>query len=345
MAGQAPYYDANGVLHPGTPDPEGQAPDLWAVAGATQADRAAAAAAPQWTTNPTPPAYTPPTATTPAPGGPLSAYQQDAVAYLQALLEDYGLGSMATWAYEQVVAGNSPEMVMQLLRERPEYRQRFHVIFERQKRGLSAISPAEVIAYERQARQLMMRSGLPPGFYDSTDDFNAFLIGDVSLAELNDRIEGARVAIYQTDPTVRDEMVNLYGEGGLMAHWLDPAKALPVLQKRRAAAESSAAGVRSGFGRLSRDEAERMYDLDIDQREAEQGFATLVSSRELFSSLPGENTDEIDRRAQLGAAFGGDALARERIERRAAARKAVFGGGGGYAESKTGFGGLGSAQS
>jgi hypothetical protein len=44
----------------------------------------------------------------------------------------------------------------------------------------------------------------------------------------------------------------------------------------------------------------------------------------------------------LSAAFGGDARARERLERRGEARAAMGKGGGGFVSDREGFGGLGS---
>ena len=296
-----------------------------------------------------PAGWTPPP-TLPVSGGGNDA-QKDGFAYLQSVLADYGLEELSGWAWDQIVAGNSPTMVMQELRKQPAYQRRFRVIFERQKLGLAPMSPSEVIAYEKSAHQMLRAAGLPPGFYDSREDFEAFMIGDVSLAELSDRVEQARVWAYQTDAVTRAEMDRLYAGSSSMlspeyatAYFLDPQKALPLIMRQVVAARTSGSAVRSGFGNLSRSEAEWLADLGIDPNQATSGFGELVSGRELFSSLPGEAGDTIGRQDQLDAAFGGDRIAQERIDRQARARRAVFGGGGGYAQSQEGFAGLGSAS-
>ena len=278
----------------------------------------------------------------------LDPEQQDAVAYLNELLSQYGLGELSGWAYDQVVAGNSPAMVRQLLWEQPAFKKRFKVIFDRRTAGLPAISVDEVLDYERKARQLFQAAGLPPGFYDSPDDFYQFLVNDVSLSELNSRVEIARDFVYRSDPTVRAEMQRLYGlsEGQEIAYVLDRTRALPIIQSQFLAAQNAGVARRSGYGQLTLTEAERLSALGIDPSRAEQGFGALVASRQLFGALPGmENSeDAITRDEQLGAAFGGDAAARERLERRSESRVAAFKGGGGFVADREGFAGLGSSN-
>ena len=275
--------------------------------------------------------------------------QQDAVAYLRELLRGYGLEELADWAYQQVVDGNSPTMIRQLLWEQPAFKRRFKVIFDRRDKGLPAISVDEVLDYERKARQLFQSAGLPPGFYDSPDDFYSFLVNDVSLSELNSRVELARDYIYSTDQIARSEALRLYGlsEGQEIAYVLDRNRALPLIQSQFNAARNSAAAVRAGFGQLTRTEAEQLAAEGVDPNAAVSGFGQLVQSRELFAPLPGQETaeDAITREEQLAAAFGGNAEDQARISRRAERRTAAFGQGGGFASDREGFGGLGSASS
>lgn len=278
----------------------------------------------------------------------LSIEQDDALGYLRELLRSYGLEELTDWAYEQVVKGNSPTVIRQLLWEQPAFRRRFKVIFDRQDKGLPAISPAEVLDYERRARQLFQEAGLPPGFYDNPDDFYSFLANDVSLSELNGRIELARSSLYSADQTQRSEMKRLYGltEGQEISYLLDPSRALPLLQLQFNAARTSATATKSGYGNLSLAEAESLSRAGVSDEQAQSGFGNLVRGRQLFNPLPGyESTeDAISRDEQLTGAFLGNALAEERIRRRAEARVAAFGGGGGFVSDREGFAGLGSTN-
>lgn len=279
----------------------------------------------------------------------LTDQQDDAYGYLQELLRSYGLEDLSDWAYEQVIQGNSPTVIRQMLWEQPAFKKRFKVIFDRRDKGLPAVSPNEVLEYERRARQLFQEAGLPPGFYDSPDDFYSFILNDVSISELNGRVELARTSIYSADPAQRAEMQRLYGlsEGQEIAYVLDSKRALPLLQLQFNAARTSGAAVRSGYGQLDLTEAESLAKTGLTDQGAQEGFGRLVGGRQLFGALPGLESaeDTITRAEQLSGTFTGDALAAERIRRRAEARVAAFGGGGGFVAGREGFAGLGSSNS
>ena len=278
----------------------------------------------------------------------LDPESQDAVAYLTTLLRDYGLEELGGWAYEQVTSGNSPTMIRQLLWEQPAFKKRFKVIFDRRDRGLPAVSVDEVLDYERKARQLFQAAGLPPGFYDSPDDFYSFLVNDVSLSELNSRVEIARDYVYSAASEDKAEMRRLYGltEGEEVAFVLDRTRALPLIQSRFTSARTAGAALRSGYGQLTTAEAERLTQLGVDPARAAQGFGALVQSKELFTPLPGQEgaEDAITREEQLSGAFGGDESARQKIARRGELRAAAGKVGGGFVADREGFAGLGSAN-
>lgn len=278
----------------------------------------------------------------------LNPDQQDAVSYLTELLRDYGLEELGPWAYEQVTSGNSPTMIRQLLWEQPAFKKRFKVIFDRRDRGLPAVSVDEVLDYERKARQIFQSAGLPSGFYDSPDDFYNFLVNDVSLSELNSRVEMARDYAFSSDATTRNELRRIYGvsDGQLTAFFLDNKRALPLIQSQWLAAQNAGASLRSGYGELTQPEAERLAALGVDPSKAAQGFGALVQSKELFTPLPGQEAAEtpITREDQLSGAFGGDEAARQKIARRGEQRAAMGKTGGGFVSDREGFRGLGTSN-
>lgn len=278
----------------------------------------------------------------------LNPDQQDAVSYLTELLRDYGLEELGPWAYEQVTSGNSPTMIRQLLWEQPAFKKRFKVIFDRRDKGLPAVSVDEVLDYERKARQIFQSAGLPSGFYDSPDDFYNFLVNDVSLSELNSRVEMARDYAFSSDATTRNELRRIYGvsDGQLTAFFLDNKRALPLIQSQWLAAQNAGASLRSGYGELTQPEAERLAALGVDPSKAAQGFGALVQSKELFTPLPGQEAAEtpITREDQLSGAFGGDEAARQKIARRGEQRAAMGKTGGGFVSDREGFAGLGTSK-
>ncbi len=284
----------------------------------------------------------------------LTIEQESGLSYIQDTLREYGFSEqeandLTEWAKGEIVNGSSPILIRQRLWEQPAFKRRFKVIFDRRDKGLPAISPSEVLEYERRARQLFQEAGLPPGFYDSPDDFYNFLVNDVSISELNGRVEIARTMLYSVSQEDRLEMKRLYGftEGQEIAYVLDNKRALPLLQNQFNAARTSGAALRSGYGQLFRDEAERLAIAGVSAEAAAQGFGALVSSKELFNALPGleASEDTITRAEQLAGTFTGDAVAAGKIRRRAEMRVAAFQGGGGFVADREGFAGLGSSNS
>jgi hypothetical protein len=287
------------------------------------------------------PPQQPPPVEQPVPPQQPNLTQPDALAYIRELLESYGLGSLADWAWEQIVAGASEAEVIQRLRERPEYQARFPGMAERRARGLPAISEAEYIAYERQAIQMFRAAGLPEGFYDSPDDFARLIGQDVSVAELSQRVQLYEQAVYREPPEVLAEAERFgLDTGDLVAAMIDPDRALPLLQKKVDAAQRSAAAQIAGFGSLTENEATRVVELGVSQEQAAQGFSGLAAQAELFRPLSA-GEQEIGRDTQIEAAFGQNAEAQNEIERRRRRRQAVFEAGGGFAPGQQGYAGLG----
>lgn len=303
------------------------------------------------------PAATAPLAAPAAPGFPpapgLAPGQQDAFDALRSTLHLYRLDDpeMVAWVRQQIIDGTGQSSIMLALydpqtvpgqlvdRMYPEIRGRRDAM-------LAPISIQDAVGYRDNAIQLMRAAGLPGEFYDKPDDLARFQIHDVSLVELKSRIDEASLASTQAPPETRTQLESLYGidSGHLTAYYLDPDKALPVLQKQFAAATLSGTGVRSGYGALDQGQAERLATLGVTADQAASGFGQLVQSRELFGALPGEaGVGAVSRDQQLAAAFGGDVAAQERLRRTAAARKAMFGEGGGFAAGQKGLAGLGSA--
>jgi hypothetical protein len=114
--------------------------------------------------------------------------QKDAYADLVNILGDYGLASLAPWAWNEILQGASETQVLLDMRDTPEFKTAFPEIELRKQAGLPAISPGEIVNYRNLATQYMRAAGLPAGFWDSNSDFTNLIASDVSLNELQQRI-------------------------------------------------------------------------------------------------------------------------------------------------------------
>lgn len=286
------------------------------------------------------PSSTSTTSTSTTTSSGTSVADSSAKAIIDGALSQYGLSSLSSWAWQKWQAGESVDQIMLELRSTPEYKTRFPAMETLSQSG-HAISEAEYINLEQTYIQLGRQYGLPSGFYDQPSDFTALIAGEVSPVEYQQRLQDYQAVAYDVDPTIRDELKRLYGidAGHLAAYFIDPAKALPVLQRTFVATQAASAAERSGFGELSLSQAESLSGVDASQ--FAEGFGNLLHNQQLFQALPGEAGQAISTEGQLGAQFLGDAATQQQIEGVAAKRKAVFSDGGGFSQSQTGYAGVG----
>ena len=269
-------------------------------------------------------------------------------AILNQFLEQFGLGSLAAWAWGEYTNAGGGDLGMQTVQAqivtRPEFKTRFPAYDTLVKQG-RAMSPAQMLDYENQARAIFHSAGLPTGFYDTPDDFAKFMTNDVSPTELQNRVQIAQTAALTAPEEVRTQHKSLYGidHGQLTSYFIDPAKALPILQQQYTAAQIAAEGVTTGFGQLNQGQAEHLAQIGVTDQQAQQGFGDLGKQAGLFQQqVRGE--DVIDPNVQLAAEFDQNQGARLRIQQRQQARTADFQGRSGFNVGQQGVTGLGSNQ-
>ena len=258
------------------------------------------------------------------------------------LLETLGLPAsllpkLSTWIKD----GLSDLEVYQNLRETEAYKVRFKGLIDRVANGYNAMSEAEFLTYETQARELARMAGMSQASIDRY--IHGAVANNVSNMELEKRIMDGYAAVEASSFEARKELERLYGvgSGDLLEFWLDPQNALDDISRRWMASQLSGSAVRTGFGGLTQHQAERVARLGVSQQEADQGFAGLAQSQELMTGLVGSGEEEITADEQIEAVFGNDAKANEKIQRRRDQRKAQFEGGGGALANQSGVVGLG----
>jgi hypothetical protein len=264
--------------------------------------------------------------------------RQDARTTIRQVLETYGLGELAEFAYNEIIVKetvniNNPDAIIFALREQPAYQTRFAGNAARLRAGLPELDPASYIQLETQYRDTLRSNGLPLGFYDQTDDFQAFIENDVSPAELNERVQQGYRAVSDADPEVKRQMQQLYAvsEGELVAYFLDPQRTAPILTRQARAAQIAARGREQAGIQLTGQFAEDLARRGITAGEAEQGFAEIGALGELRQAFAGEQ--DITEEQLVGAQFGIDVAAQEELKRRQRGRVAAFQGGSSFART------------
>ena len=263
--------------------------------------------------------------------------RKDAKNTIRAVLATYGLGDLSDYLYGVYARGEvdiqNPDALIFSLREQDAYKKRFTANAARAKKGLAELDPSSYLALENDYRRLLQSNGLPPGFYDQTEDFTALLEGDVSVQELQSRVQQGFRAVQDADPEVKRQMQELYGvnEAGLAAYFLDPDRGVVALKRQAEAAKIAARAKEQGRIQLGAATAEEIAARGITAQEAEAGFTALGLQEGLYTEMFGEQA--LTQQQKVGAALGYDVEAQRQLAERRGTRKAAFQGGGGFAKT------------
>jgi hypothetical protein len=270
--------------------------------------------------------------------------QQSAEAIINDLLASYGLESLSKFIVDEMKKGDitNTSALVQMIRKRPEYAARFPGVAKRAAAGFNAISEQEYIDLEQSYRRTLRAAGLPAGFYDNQDDFANLIGGDVSVAEVGQRIQQGYQAVAQANPQVINEMRRLYGvdDSALAAYFLDPERATPILLRQAQAAQIAGQATIQAGREISAAQAEELAVAGVSEEQARQGFQTIGQAGELFVALPGTTEQAITEQEQIAGVFGTQAAAQQRLRQRQRERQAIFEAGGRFAGQGTTVTGL-----
>ncbi len=247
-----------------------------------------------------------------------------AKAILRNVLASYGLESLYEYAYslyaKNEIDVNDGDSLIFALKEQEAYKKRFAANERRKSLGFKELSPATYLALEKSYKDTMAANGLPRGFYDSQDDFEKLIGGDVSVAELNNRLKDAYAVVRDASADVKNKMAEMYGvtDGDLLAYVIDPERARDLMApdyKRQAQAALIAESAQrlSGLS-FNKDISEQFVRQGVTQAEAEAAFTTVGQMGELRRGGLGEQQITDLQFAQ--AALGTDAEAKRLVEER-----------------------------
>ena len=211
------------------------------------------------------------------------ASRQSAYDLLYQQFNQFGLGALVEPLKNLVLENVSPAEFTIRLRETDAYKKRFAANAARIGKGLRALSEAEYIGLEDQYQNVMRQYGLPASYYTRGDmgrqeGFEKFIGGDVSAAELEDRIQTAQTRVINAAPEIAASLRSFYPDitnGDILAYALDPEKAITDIRRKVTAAEIGAgaamAGLTAGVAR-----AEELGRYGVTGEQARQGFRAVA---------------------------------------------------------------------
>lgn len=268
----------------------------------------------------------------------LSGENRDAFMAVNSLFSNYGLGSLAGKIYEYVKNGYSPDTISILLQDTSEYKQRFQGNEARKAAGLPVLSPAEYLATEASYRQIMQSAGLPSGFYDQTSDFAGWIGRNVSPQEIESRVDLATQATVLSNASYRKALNQMgINDSQLTAYFLDPNKALPILQKSAATAQIGAEALQQGLS-FDTSYAEQLATSGVTRDQAQQGYSQIGAELSTMQNLGQIYGDQWTQRTSEEALFQGSGEAIKKKGRLLSQERGAFAGSAGRAS-----GGLGQA--
>lgn len=220
--------------------------------------------------------------------------------------------------------------------------------------GLQPYKPSEYIAAEKAYIQRLKDNGMPLGFYDTQEDLAKLIGNDVSAAEFDARLQRGYMAAQNAPQAVKRQLQDLYGvsEADMAAYYLDPTRAVDVMGRKKSstlyarqleAAQIAAQGKQQANIQLGAMTAEELAAGGISAAQAQQGFAEIGATQELFKATTGEmaaGEQAISTEQQVAGVFGTNAQARQAIAERKRRRQAAFEGSTGFEAGQAGAAGL-----
>ena len=243
-----------------------------------------------------------------------STAKVDQIAAISALLSSYGLGDLTGAITEAVQKGYSNDTI-QLIMQDPSSKDPLAVAFQtrfsgnkaRFAAGKAVLSPGEYLAAERTYAQVLQSYGV--GTLAKKETMSGFIAGDISAAEVADRVGLAIDRVKNADPFTKAALAEYYptlNQTDIVSALLDPAEGLPALKRKVQIAEIGGAakiqGLTTGLATTTEKSklfegvttgslgAESLAQYGITQEEARKGYqavAEIAPRAEFLSSISG----------------------------------------------------------
>lgn len=241
-------------------------------------------------------------------------------------------GNPSGFLWDMVKRGvtSAPQLELALY-DQPDFQARFPVIGEQRAAAATGsatqvMSPAEVLAYERQVAQTFRTAGLPTTFFDTPDELQTYISRGLSAEDVEDRISQAFNFVSAAPFEVRDKFDEFYGVGqgdiALATYILDPEKSLIELERSGRTAYAAGLGERYNI-QLDREAAGRIADQPLTAAGISQGMQEIGARAPLFAESVGEATDLTAAETGVAAVFEGSGEAQTALERRLIRRRSI----------------------
>lgn len=215
-------------------------------------------------------------------------------------------------------AGYGPDkidLIMPELEKTQAFKNRFPGYAQRVANGYNAISLGDYLQLENTYHRILQEAGFPAGYYDSPSDFGKMIADDMSPQELQTRVQIATTEANKIDPTTRNLMAQFYGlgTGDLAAYFMDPNRALPVIQRQYQTANIATYAAKAGLDVSNIQHYENLVDQGVSVDAAAQGFGTVKALSDTVGKVASIYGDTYDQSDAEGDVFFNRNAKRQRI--------------------------------
>lgn len=249
---------------------------------------------------------------------------RSAAATLRSAFEAYGLGSLSSTITGYIMDGKPASEVAVLLRQTPQYKQRFPAMDTLAKNG-RAISEGEYIGLETSYSKVLSAAGLN-NYFTSPNDYAQYIGKDISVEEFSSRVNTATNFVNNSNPNAIEMFKNYYGinKQDLLKYYLDPAKATPELLKKAEIATTAGAAAAAGLD-LGEEYSRNIVDSGA-AKNAPEAFANVARTKEELAKLASIEQTGVTTKELVGGALGIDANAAKKVSGLASQERARFSG-------------------
>jgi hypothetical protein len=307
------------------------------------------------------------TATVTAPGGGTTPVQIDSTkqvtAYgtLQNELAAWGLDSLTPKVFNMVFKQgiSDPTTLTNAVRATPEYKQAFVGLdkYNADPNNTQKMTEQQYTQLAQQYTNIAQQYGLPDSFF-SKQEIGQLVAGGVSAAQFNRRIANGYQVAMNADPATRQALAAQGVDfGHLLAYYLDPAKAEPLLTNKANQAQLQGYAQNAGIANFTPNMAAELVqhartganpDGTFSTANEKQALDVAAQGQGLTAAAPGSNAPTVDTTQLIGsklAGFGGttQAEAQQATQMALQSQEAPFQKAGGYSATNQGVTGAGSA--
>lgn len=284
--------------------------------------------------------------------------QLTALGTIQNELAQWGLQDLSDVVYNKVFKEgiNDPKQLTNFVRSTPEYKQNFQGLAEYNANHPQKLTEQQYLNLAQSYTNTAQQYGLPNSFF-TKQEIGQLIAGGVSAAEFNRRVANGYQTALTADPATRQALAAQGVDfGHLLAYYLDPKKAEPILTNKTNQAQLQGYGQNLGVN-ITPTMAQELAlhaktsmnpDGTFSTANEKQALDVAAQGQGLTAKAPGSNAPTVDTTQLIGtklAGFGGTTQtgAQQAVQQAMQAQEAPFQKAGGYTATTQGVTGIGNA--